>query len=108
MLKLVLRELGLACRRRKRSGDADCGQNRFRRQMEQLQRYDCCVGQARLDETAPQCSCTVGLEHLPRQVTSRGRVQWGLTFDMSGGRRVRSGLWDVRSMEGLGLTAAER
>ena len=31
------------------------------------------------------------------------RAWWGLTFDMSGGRKgTRSGLWDVRSMEGLG------
>ena len=27
----------------------------------------------------------------------------GLTFDMSGGPRARSGPWDVRSMEGLGV-----
>ena len=27
---------------------------------------------------------------------------WRLTFDMSGGAKARSGLWDVRSMEGLG------
>ena len=30
-------------------------------------------------------------------------MAWGLTFDMSAGQRARSGLWDVRSMEGLGL-----
>ena len=31
-----------------------------------------------------------------------GLGRWALTLDMSGGPRARSGLWDVRSMEGLG------
>jgi hypothetical protein len=30
-----------------------------------------------------------------------------LTFDTSGGQRRRSGLWDVRSMEGLGGSRLE-
>ena len=38
------------------------------------------------------------------QAVQRGR---GLTFDMSGAQRARSGLWDVRSMEGLGAADSQ-
>src|SRR6187402_558634 len=62
-------------RMRNRPGVATAGQNRVRRQMEQLQRYDCCVRSSSASNvTAPQWQ-------LPLYVFSIARMfrtgQWG-------------------------------